>query len=53
MDRPLGEVQGISKRYRLGGVTVKTLDDVSFTIRQGKFVVIGGPSGSVKTSLLL
>lgn len=45
-------LEGVSKRYRLGAVTVVALDHVHLEIDQGEFVVILGPSGSGKTTLL-
>ena len=42
------EYKNISKKY--GSVTV--MDDISFSISQGKFVVLLGPSGCGKTTLL-
>lgn len=42
----------ISKIYKKGKTDVLALDRVSFTVKEGEFLVIMGPSGSGKTSLL-
>ncbi|MFW9991177.1 MAG: ABC transporter ATP-binding protein [Candidatus Odinarchaeota archaeon] len=52
MDQPLIIVNGLSKQYHLGEVTVNALSGVDISIQSGSFVVILGPSGSGKTTLL-
>lgn len=42
----------ISKSYLMGEIEVKALQEASFEIRDGEFVVILGPSGSGKSTLL-
>lgn len=42
----------ISKVYNTGGVETKALSELSFTIKEGSFTVILGPSGAGKTTLL-
>jgi putative ABC transport system ATP-binding protein len=45
-------LEGVSKRYELGGVGVTALDKIDLEVDEGEFVVVLGPSGSGKTTLL-
>ena len=42
----------VTKVYKTGEHELKALDNVSFTLDEGKFVVILGPSGAGKSTLL-
>ena len=44
--------ENISKIYTVGTNQLKALDDVSFSLEEGKFIVILGPSGAGKSTLL-
>lgn len=46
------EFRDVSKIYRMGEVEVAAVKDMSFTIEEGVFVVIVGPSGAGKTTVL-
>ena len=46
------ELKNISKIYQMEKVSVKAVDDVSFSIEKGNFCAISGPSGSGKSTLL-
>ncbi|MBQ5951512.1 MAG: ABC transporter ATP-binding protein [Lachnospiraceae bacterium] len=43
---------GVSKVYRMGEVEIRALDDISFEIEKGEFVVVLGNSGAGKTTIL-
>jgi putative ABC transport system ATP-binding protein len=45
-------LDGVSKFYRSGDVTVTALDDCTFHVFGGEIVAVMGPSGSGKTTLL-
>ncbi len=46
------EAKNIIKRYKMGEVTINATDGVEFNIEKGEFVVIVGPSGAGKTTVL-
>ena len=46
------EVKNLSKTYKMGEVTIKAIDKASFTIDEGELVVVLGPSGAGKTTIL-
>lgn len=48
----LMQIENLSKTYQMGEVAVKALEDTSFELYEGEFVVILGPSGSGKSTLL-
>lgn len=48
----LVEIRNLTKRFRKGDETITPLDGVDLTIEQGEFVVLMGPSGTGKSTLL-
>ena len=45
-------LDGVSRRYELGGTTVTALESVNLDVHDGEFVVVLGPSGCGKTTLI-
>ena len=52
MSETIVDIKNLKREFRIGEETVKALNDVSFTIKNGEFVTIMGSSGSGKTTLL-
>lgn len=46
------EFENVSKVYKMGSNEIKAADGVDFTIKEGEFCVIVGPSGAGKTTVL-
>lgn len=46
------ELVDVKKYYRMGEVTINAVDGIDFQIEKGEFVVIVGPSGAGKTTVL-
>ena len=46
------EVKNLSNIYQMGEVKIKAIENVSFSIDEGELVVILGPSGAGKTTIL-
>ena len=46
------ELKQVKKIYQMGEVTIPAVDGIDFAIKKGEFVVIVGPSGAGKTTVL-
>ena len=46
------ELKDVHKIYQMGEVEIRAVDGIDFSINQGEFVVIVGPSGAGKTTVL-
>lgn len=46
------KLQDITKIYKMGEVEIRAADGISFFVKKGEFVVIVGPSGAGKTTVL-
>ena len=44
--------ENVSKNYQMGEVSLRAVDHISFSNNRGEFVVIVGPSGAGKTTVL-
>lgn len=44
--------ENVSRVYRMGEVSIRALDGISFTVEKGEFAIIVGPSGAGKTTVL-
>ncbi len=45
-------LEHVVKRYQMGEVTITAVNDISFDIEKGEFVIVVGPSGAGKTTVL-
>lgn len=45
-------LEHVTKEYHVGEVTIRAVEDVSFSIEEGEFVVVLGASGAGKTTVL-
>lgn len=46
------ECRNVVKEYKTGDVTIRAVDGMSFDVEKGEFVVMVGPSGAGKTTIL-
>ena len=46
------KLEQVTKVYKMGEVEIRAVDGIDFSIAKGEFVVIGGPSGAGKTTVL-
>ncbi len=51
-DVPVLRATALTKRYRLGDLTIEALKAVDLTVKAGEFLAVMGPSGSGKSTLL-
>ena len=45
-------LEDVKKSYHMGEVEIRAADNINFSIKKGEFVVIVGPSGAGKTTVL-
>ena len=46
------DFKGVVKTYKMGEIEIKAVDNISFPVEKGEFVVVVGPSGAGKTTVL-
>ena len=46
------DLKGVVKTYKMGEIEIKAVDNISFPVEKGEFVVVVGPSGAGKTTVL-
>jgi len=46
------ELKDVEKTYKMGEVEIKAVDSISFPVEKGEFVIVVGPSGAGKTTVL-
>lgn len=46
------ELKNVRKIYKMGEVEIRAVDGINFSIEKGEFVIIVGPSGAGKTTVL-
>ncbi len=46
------DLKNVVKEYHMGEVSIKAVNGINFQIKEGEFVVIVGPSGAGKTTVL-
>jgi putative ABC transport system ATP-binding protein len=46
------EFESVYKRYKMGEIVIPAADGVTFSVEQGEFCVVTGPSGAGKTTVL-
>lgn len=46
------QLKNVKKTYTMGEVVIKAVDDVSFSIEKGEFVIVLGASGAGKSTIL-
>lgn len=52
MQNAFVKLESVTKVYRMGEVEIRAVDGIDFEIKKGEFVVIVGPSGAGKTTVL-
>ena len=45
-------LNNLTKIYQMGEVSIHAADGISFSVRKGEFVIVVGPSGAGKTTVL-